>query len=276
MNNTIKFTSLAAAALLPLASHAAEYATVISATPVTASVNVPRRVCSDDRQYVQPQPSGAGAVIGAIAGGLLGNAVGGHGGARAAATGVGAVAGAAVGNSVEMNGYPPTEVPVRRCQTVSGYENRTVGYDVVYEYAGRRYTTRTDRDPGSEIAIDVRPSGAAQPDAQGPGLRRIGAAGLRAGACPGLLPRRTGLLRPAAGLLHRAGDRPGHRPRVLGRPPRPSALALRSVRCREKRPAGPLFHERAPTGTRLTSRRRGPSRAPCSNSPTRCRTRRRP
>ena len=168
MNSTIKLTSLAAAALLPLASHAAEYATVISATPVTTSVNVPRRVCSDDRQFVQPQASGAGAVIGAIAGGLLGNAVGGHGGARAAATGVGAVAGAAVGNSVEMNGYPPTEVPVRRCQTVSGYENRTVGYDVVYEYAGQRYTTRMDHDPGREIAIDVRPTGAAQPDRRAP------------------------------------------------------------------------------------------------------------
>jgi uncharacterized protein YcfJ len=149
----------ALAPLAPLAANAAEYATVVSSTPVTASVNVPRRVCSEAQQYVQPQPSGAGAVIGAIAGGLLGNTVGGGFG-RAAATGVGAVAGAAIGNSVEANAYPPATVPVQRCQTVSGYENRTVGYDVVYEYNGRRYTTRLARDPGPQLAIDVRPAGA--------------------------------------------------------------------------------------------------------------------
>jgi uncharacterized protein YcfJ len=65
-----------AAALLPLASHAAEYATVISATPVMASVQVPRQVCSEEQRFVQPQPSGAGAVIGAIAGGKKGAAIG--------------------------------------------------------------------------------------------------------------------------------------------------------------------------------------------------------
>ncbi len=161
MKNSFKYAGLAAAAattaLLPLASQAAEYATVISATPITSQIGVPRRVCSDERQYVQPQSSGAGAVIGAIAGGLLGNTLGGGGG-RAAATGIGAVAGAALGNSVEMNGYPATEVPVQRCQTVSSYENRTVGYDVVYEYAGQRYATRMAQDPGREIRIDVRPA----------------------------------------------------------------------------------------------------------------------
>jgi hypothetical protein len=51
---------------------------------------------------------------------------------------------------------------------VSAYENRMVGYDVVYEYAGRRYTTRMARDPGAEIAIDVRPSDAARQDRAAP------------------------------------------------------------------------------------------------------------
>jgi uncharacterized protein YcfJ len=159
MNTSLR-TGLVLAALAPLAAHAAEYANVLTATPVTASINVPRRVCSEAQQYVQPQPSGAGAVIGAIAGGLLGNTVGGGFG-RAAATGVGAVAGAAIGNGVEANAYPPASVPVQRCQTVSGYENRTVGYDVVYEYNGRRYATRLARDPGPQLAIDVRPAGRA-------------------------------------------------------------------------------------------------------------------
>ncbi len=162
MRNSFKMAGIAAAvattAFLPLSSEAAEYATVISATPITSPVGVPRRVCSDERQYVRPQSSGAGAVIGAIAGGLLGNTVGGGGAGRAAATGLGAVAGAALGNSVEMNGHPGAEVPVQRCQTVSSYENRTVGYDVVYEYAGQRYSTRMDQDPGREIRIEVRPS----------------------------------------------------------------------------------------------------------------------
>jgi hypothetical protein len=36
---------------------------------------------------------------------------------------------------------------VRDCRTVSSYENRVVGYDVVYEYHGQRYTTRTATDP---------------------------------------------------------------------------------------------------------------------------------
>ena len=151
-----------AAALVPLSSHATEIARVVSATPVTAAVAVPNRVCTEEQQLIGARPSGAGAVIGAIAGGVLGHNIGGGFG-RAAATGIGAVAGAAIGNGIEVNAanaYPPTAVPVQRCQTVNGYENRTVGYDVVYEYAGRRYTTRMARDPGPTLEIDVRPAGA--------------------------------------------------------------------------------------------------------------------
>lgn len=154
--------TLAASAFVPFAARASEWAHVVSATPVTASVAVPNRVCSEEQQLIGARPSGAGALIGAIAGGVLGNNIGGGFG-RAAATGIGAVAGAAIGNGIEVNAanaYPPTAVPVQRCQTVSGYENRTVGYDVVYEYAGRRYTTRMARDPGPQIEIDVRPAGA--------------------------------------------------------------------------------------------------------------------
>lgn len=151
--------------MIPFAAHAVDYATVISATPVSATVDAPRRVCTDEQQYVGARPSGAGAVIGAIAGGVLGNSVGGGFG-RAAATGIGAVAGAAIGNSVETNAanaYPPTAVPVQRCQMVGGYESRLIGYDVVYDYAGQRYMSRMASDPGPTLAIDVRPArGAAQ------------------------------------------------------------------------------------------------------------------
>ena len=148
------------ATLAAQAAQAVEYATVVSSTPVIASVPVSRQQCSEGSQIVQQQPSGAGAVIGAIAGGLLGNTVGGGFG-RAAATGIGAVAGSVVGNQVEANGTPAAEVPVRRCQTLTSYENRTVGYDVMYEYAGQRYSTRMARDPGKQFAVNVQPADAA-------------------------------------------------------------------------------------------------------------------
>ena len=141
----------------PLAARAAELASVVSSTPVTASVPVARQVCNDGQQLVQQRPSGAGAVIGAIAGGVIGHNLG-NGFGRAAATGIGAVTGAVIGDQVEAVNSPVTEVPVRRCQTVSSYENRIVGYDVMYEYAGQRYSTRMARDPGRQMAVNVQPA----------------------------------------------------------------------------------------------------------------------
>ena len=140
----------------PLAAHAAEFASVVSSTPVTASVPVARQVCSDGQQLVQQRPSGAGAIIGAIAGGVIGHNLG-NGFGRAAATGIGAVTGAVIGDQVEAANTPVTEVPVRRCQTVTRYESRVVGYDVMYDYAGQRYSTRMARDPGTQLAVNVQP-----------------------------------------------------------------------------------------------------------------------
>lgn len=149
----------AAVAVFGLAANAgaAEYARVVSATPVSSAVTVPRQDCAEVQQVVQQQPSGAGALIGAIAGGVLGNQFG-HGFGRAAATGLGVVAGSSIGNRVEANNNPPVTVVGRDCRTVSQYQNRVIGYDVVYEYNGQRYSTRTGSDPGPRIAIDVRPS----------------------------------------------------------------------------------------------------------------------
>ena len=139
------------------AAFAADYATVVSSTPVTAAVPVQRQSCTESQQIVQPQPSGAGALIGAIAGGVLGNSVGGGFG-RAAATGLGAVAGSVIGNQIEADGQPATAVPTRRCQTATRYEERVVGYDVMYEYAGQRYSTRMARDPGQRFAVSEQPA----------------------------------------------------------------------------------------------------------------------
>jgi uncharacterized protein YcfJ len=169
----VALSGLPALATLDATAASVEMATVVSSMPVTVSVSVPRSVCRDETRLVPQEPSGAGAVIGAIAGAALGNSVGGGFG-RAAATGIGLVAGAAVGDQVEANGAPLAQVPVRRCQTVSRLESRTVGYDVVYDHAGQRYSTRMDRDPGTRFAVDVRPaerSGEALPVPTEPGAQ---------------------------------------------------------------------------------------------------------
>ncbi|MBV8125501.1 MAG: glycine zipper 2TM domain-containing protein [Burkholderiaceae bacterium] len=133
--------------------------TVISSTPITAQVPIPSQQCFDQPVAVQQPNTGGGAVAGALVGGLLGSTVG-HGADRAVATGVGAVAGAVVGNSIEAANNPPGSATVRRCQTVMQYEPRTIGYDVVYEYQGQRYTTRLAQNPGAQIALNVTAVGA--------------------------------------------------------------------------------------------------------------------
>ncbi len=172
MKTIIHTTAAAAAGVAALFgvsanASAAEYARVVSSTPVSSSVAVPRQECAEVQQIVQQQPSGAGALIGAIAGGVLGNQFG-HGFGRAAATGVGVVAGSAIGNNVEANANPPQTVASQRCRTVSSYQNRVVGYDVVYEYNGQRYSTRLPSDPGQRLAIDIRPANDAPLDRVGP------------------------------------------------------------------------------------------------------------
>jgi uncharacterized protein YcfJ len=178
-HKTLRFAlAPAIAALLATAAGGAgatEYGSVVSSTPVLGEVSVPQRQCVDEEQAVaapRSYSSGAGAVIGAVIGGVVGNSVG-AGMGRAAATGIGAVAGAAIGDSVEANGAPqaaPATTLVRRCRTVSQREQRTIGYDVVYDYAGKRYSTRLAQDPGERIPLDVRvtPLGAAPARAVAP------------------------------------------------------------------------------------------------------------
>lgn len=136
---------------------AEELGRVISSTPVIQQVAVPRQVCSQQPMVQQQPSSGGGAVIGAIVGGLLGNQIG-HGMGRAAATGVGIVAGAAVGDSIEGRGNYAQAAP--QCTTQTYYENRTVGYNVQYEYAGKQYGVQLPYDPGPTIRLQLTPIGA--------------------------------------------------------------------------------------------------------------------
>ena len=132
-------------------------ARVISSTPVMQQIAVPRQYCSNTPVVTQSPNSGAGAVMGALAGGALGNAVG-DGGGRALATMIGLVGGAVVGNNVE--GTRSQMQNVQQCGTQTSYENRTSHYDVVYEYADKRYNIQMPTDPGLYVRLQVTPVGA--------------------------------------------------------------------------------------------------------------------
>lgn len=141
-----------------------EQGRVISSTPVVQLIAVPRQVCHDQTVTVPGQKSGAGALIGGIAGGAMGNAIG-DGSGRALATVIGLMGGAIVGNRIEGSSQPQTQT-VQQCGTQTFYENRTVAYNVVYEYAGRQYSTQMPNDPGRFVRLSVTPLDSAPPPSQ--------------------------------------------------------------------------------------------------------------
>lgn len=156
MKKALVFSAIAAAAVSAVAQTDApsrEMGRVLSTTPVVQQVPVNQQVCGNQQVVSQAPPSGVGTVLGGLAGGLVGNAVGGGGG-RAAATALGIVGGAMLGSSAEGPG-PAYVQNVQTCGTQTTYENRTVGYDVTYEYAGRQYTTRMASDPGQYVPVQV-------------------------------------------------------------------------------------------------------------------------
>ena len=112
---------------------------MLSSTPSLSKLPCPSR-CARTSPWLLLPPHRRGAVVGAIAGGLLGNAIG-SGGGRAAATGAGLIGGAMLGNQVEASG-PVQYQNMRQCSTQTFYQNRTVGYNVTYEYNGRNYSTQ--------------------------------------------------------------------------------------------------------------------------------------
>ena len=141
------------------AAQAQEQGRVLSSQAVIQQVAVPRQVCSNQQVAVQGQKSGAGGMMGAIAGGAIGNSVGGGSG-RALATMIGVIGGAAMGDNVE--GAPATHMQtVQNCTTQTFYENRTSGYNVVYEYNGKQYNVQMPNDPGQFVQLQVTPVGGA-------------------------------------------------------------------------------------------------------------------
>ncbi len=139
---------------------------VVARTPVYEEINTPRRECWTEQvgyEYSSsPSRSYGGAIIGAIAGGILGNQVG-KGTGRTVATAVGAATGAIVGDNIDNDGWRGERVTSRpryeeRCRVVDQWERRLTGYNVVYRYQGREYTTFLPYDPGNTVRVRVQVS----------------------------------------------------------------------------------------------------------------------
>jgi uncharacterized protein YcfJ len=151
----MKNTFLLLLGVLAASAFAQETARVLASTAIVQQVAVPRQVCTQETVAVQAPKTGAGAVMGAIAGGVIGNQIG-NGSGRAAATAVGLIGGAFVGDRIE--GAPPTQTQqVQTCRNETVFENRVVGYQVTYEYAGKQYMVQMPQDPGPTLRVNVTP-----------------------------------------------------------------------------------------------------------------------
>ena len=149
---------VALATLVTLGSfqvQADEIGKVISSTPIIQQVAVPRQVCSNEQVVTPSQKSGAGAAMGAIAGGAIGNSMG-QGSGRAAATMLGIFGGAILGDKIEGPGQAEVR-NVQNCTQQMFYENRTMAYNVVYEFAGKQYSVQMPTDPGPTVRLQVTP-----------------------------------------------------------------------------------------------------------------------
>jgi len=176
----LAIASLCAAAGPALAAEFTDRARVIEVHPIHERIPVSREECWNDvqRGYEERRVTrtdtgaaiGPGTVLGAVIGGVVGHQFGNSSGGRDRGTAAGAIVGGLVGNQVDRENRGPggavTEVErvpvernVERCRTVDEVRDATVGYDVRYEYLGRQFTTRMDRDPGRQlrVAVNVNP-----------------------------------------------------------------------------------------------------------------------
>lgn len=116
------------------------------------------------------------SIVGGLVGAVIGNQVGG-GSARYATSAIGTMVGGIAGREIYEQGQRQRDRTgtVRVCDPIpaGAYDSRygdgrghaagagqgVTAYDVTYEYAGRRYGTRTNYHPGDRIRVrvDVRP-----------------------------------------------------------------------------------------------------------------------
>lgn len=177
-NIVIALASLATFSAGALAAESfGDRARVISVRAIHERIPVSREECWNDRQrgYEERRITrsdtgaaiGPGTVLGAVVGGVIGHQFGNSSGGRDRGTAAGAIVGGLVGNQIDRDnsGAPrervvevervPVERNVERCRTVNEVREATLGYDVLYEYAGREFTTRMDRDPGRNLRVRV-------------------------------------------------------------------------------------------------------------------------
>ena len=153
IQNAVMAALMAVVASVPV--QAQELGIVISSTPIIQQVAVPRQVCNQQQVVTGGQKSGAGAAMGAIAGGVIGNQIG-RGSGNALATMAGLVGGAILGDNIEGPGTAEVR-NIQNCSQQMFYENRTMAYNVVYEFAGKQYTVQMPQDPGPTVRLQVTP-----------------------------------------------------------------------------------------------------------------------
>jgi uncharacterized protein YcfJ len=183
-------TVFAAGATGAFAAEFSDRARVTNVRAIHERIPVSREECWNDRQrgYEERRVTrtdtgaaiGPGTVLGAIIGGVAGHQLGGGRGKDAATAG-GAVIGGLIGNQADRDnrGDPgrvtevervPVERNVERCRTVQEVREATLGFDGEYEFAGKRFTTRLDRDPGRflRVNVNVMPAEGREPPPRGP------------------------------------------------------------------------------------------------------------
>ena len=145
-----------------------ETAEVIKVEPLYTPVQIAQPVneCWLEKEVWQARPS-QGAYLGPVGGGIIGGAIGSRlasGRNKTPMTVAGALVGASLGRRLSSTSrQPPTVSHVRRCKTVTRYEQRQhlLGYRVDYRYEGRTFTTQTSGHPGRfiRVRVDVDPVG---------------------------------------------------------------------------------------------------------------------
>lgn len=74
-----------------------------------------------------------------------------------AATMLGIFGGAILGDKIEGSSAPQTQTQ-QRCTTQNILENRIIGYNVTYEFAGKQYNVQLPSDPGPTIKLQITPA----------------------------------------------------------------------------------------------------------------------
>ena len=145
------------------------YADVVDVRPIyqSVTVSVPQESCWEEQVAIRSSrhESKTPVLVSTIVGGAIGNALGNNKSSQRVGAVVGAVLGHSVGRDIVASNrrHAPTRYEVvEHCEISEAYrdEERMVGYQVKYEYAGEIYAIQTENDPGDQIRlrIDITPT----------------------------------------------------------------------------------------------------------------------